>query len=106
MDGIEYYFAGFVLGGAHLRLFYPFLARTRKFRGNSKHFVRTCSHDTLANHFMRTMMITLDRNYEYYDHNNHNHGPEAYSRHDKFPLWWESVRDDDGGNLSVTKSHH
>ena len=24
----------------------------------------------------------------------------------KFPTWWESVHDDDGGNLSVTKSHH
>ena len=33
-------------------------------------------------------------------------GPEANSHHDKFPPWWESVRDDDGGNLSVTKSHH
>ena len=33
-------------------------------------------------------------------------GPEANSHHDKFPPRWESVRDDDGGNLSVTKSHH
>ena len=33
-------------------------------------------------------------------------GPEAYCHHDKFPPWWESVRDVDGGNLSVTKFHH
>ena len=37
---------------------------------------------------------------------NNSMGPEANSHHDKFPPWWESVRDDDGGNLSVTKSHH
>ena len=24
-------------------------------------------------------------------------GPEAYSHHDILSLWWESVRDDDGG---------
>ena len=33
-------------------------------------------------------------------------GLEAHSHHDKFPPWWVFVRDDDGGNLSVTKSHH
>ena len=33
-------------------------------------------------------------------------GLEAHSHHDKFPPWWVFVRDDYGGNLSVTKSHH
>ena len=33
-------------------------------------------------------------------------GYPAHSHHDKFPPWWDFVRDDDGGNLSVTKSHH
>ena len=33
-------------------------------------------------------------------------GLPAYSHHDGFPPWWVFVRDDDGGNLSVTKSHH
>ena len=33
-------------------------------------------------------------------------GYPAHSHHDKFPPWWVFVRDDDGGNLSVTKSHH
>ena len=33
-------------------------------------------------------------------------GYPAYSHHDKFPPWWVFVRDDNGGNLSVTKSHH
>ena len=33
-------------------------------------------------------------------------GLPAYSHHDKIPPWWVFVRDDYGGNLSVTKSHH
>ena len=33
-------------------------------------------------------------------------GSPAHSHHDKFPPWWDFVRDDYGGNLSVTKSHH
>ena len=33
-------------------------------------------------------------------------GLQAHSHHDKFPPWWVFVRDDYGGNLSVTKSHH
>ena len=33
-------------------------------------------------------------------------GYPAHSHRDKFPPWWDFVRDDDGGNLSVTKSHH
>ena len=33
-------------------------------------------------------------------------GYPAHSHHDKFPPWWDFDRDDDGGNLSVTKSHH
>ena len=35
---------------------------------------------------------------QFYDnHNNdcHYYGPEAYSRHDKFQPWWESVCNDD-----------
>ena len=36
----------------------------------------------------------------------HVDGYPAHSHHDKFPPWWDFVRDDDGGNLSVTKSHH
>ena len=36
----------------------------------------------------------------------HIHGPEAYSHHEKFPPWCQSVRNDDGRSLSVTKSHH
>ena len=44
------------------------------------------------------------------DHDDHDHddfdGYPAHSHHDKFPPWWDFVRGDDGGNLSVTKSHH
>ena len=29
-------------------------------------------------------------------------GLPAYSHHDRFPPWWVFVRDDNGGNLSVT----
>ena len=35
---------------------------------------------------------------------NDDDGYPAHSHHDKFPPWWDFVRDDDGGNLSVTKS--
>ena len=28
-------------------------------------------------------------------------GPKAYSHHDKFPPWWESVHNDDGGNPTI-----
>ena len=37
---------------------------------------------------------------------NGDNGLQAHSHHDKFPPWWVFVRDDYGGNLSVTKSHH
>ena len=38
--------------------------------------------------------------------NDDDDGLQAHSHHDKFPPWWVFVRDDYGGNLSVTKSHH
>ena len=40
------------------------------------------------------------------EENHDEEGYPAHSHHDKFPPWWDFVRDDDGGNLSVTKSHH
>ena len=45
------------------------------------------------------------------DHDDHDdddddHGLPAYSHHDKIPPWWEYVSNDEGGNVSVTKSHH
>ena len=49
---------------------------------------------------------TSDDIYDDSDDNNDDDGYPAHSHHDKFPLWWDFVRDDDGGNLSVTKSHH
>ena len=33
-------------------------------------------------------------------------GYPAYSHHDKFPPWWENVSNDEGGNVSVSKTHH
>ena len=44
--------------------------------------------------------------YHYDDDDDDDDGYPAHSHHDKFPPWWDFVRDDDGGNLSVTKSHH
>ena len=38
--------------------------------------------------------------------NHDENGLQAHSHHDKFPPWWVFVRDDYGGNLSVTKSLH
>ena len=40
------------------------------------------------------------------DGDDDDNGLQAHSHHDKFPPWWVFVRDDYGGNLSVTKSHH
>ena len=42
----------------------------------------------------------------HHGHTHRHHGYPAHSHHDKIPPWWDFVRDDDGGNLSVTKSHH
>ena len=42
----------------------------------------------------------------YDDEDDDEDGYPAHSHHDKFPPWWDFVRDDDGGNLSVTKYHH
>ena len=40
-------------------------------------------------------------------HNNYvGHGYPAYSHHDKIPQWWENVSNDEGGNVSVSKTHH
>ena len=33
-------------------------------------------------------------------------GYPAYSHHDKIPPWWGNVRNDEGGNVSVSKNHH
>ena len=33
-------------------------------------------------------------------------GYPAYSHHDEVPPWWENVSNDEGGNVSVSKSHH
>ena len=33
-------------------------------------------------------------------------GLPAYSHHDKIPPWWEYVSNDEGGNVSLSKSHH
>ena len=33
-------------------------------------------------------------------------GYPAYSHHDKIPPWWENVSNDEGGNVSVSKTHH
>ena len=46
-----------------------------------------------------------DANADFNDDHDYD-GYPAHSHHDKFPPWWDFVRDDDGGNLSVTKSHH
>ena len=32
-------------------------------------------------------------------------GYPAYSHHDKIPPWWGSVSNDEGGNVSVSKTH-
>ena len=130
--GIKYYFAGFVLGrgegvgwgvGGFICTFLSFFSHDGKIPGQKTPFQPkkfpymvikikifltflglNCEirHNNLADHFMRAMTITWDHNHECSDHNNHNQGLEAYFHHHKFPLWWESVRDDDGGNLSVT----
>ena len=33
-------------------------------------------------------------------------GYTAYSYHDKIPPWWGNVSNDEGGNVSVSKTHH
>ena len=33
-------------------------------------------------------------------------GYPAYSHHDKIPQWWGNVSNDEGGNVSVSKTHH
>ena len=33
-------------------------------------------------------------------------GYPAYSHHDKMPPWWGIVINDEGGNVSVSKTHH
>ena len=33
-------------------------------------------------------------------------GYPAYSHHDEIPPWWGNVSNDEGGNLSVSKTHH
>ena len=33
-------------------------------------------------------------------------GYPAYSHHDKIPPWWGNVSNDEGGNMSVSKTHH
>ena len=33
-------------------------------------------------------------------------GLPAYSHHDKIPPWWGNVSNDEGGNVSVSNSHH
>ena len=33
-------------------------------------------------------------------------GYPAYSHHDKIPPWWGNVSNDEGGNVSVSKTHH
>ena len=33
-------------------------------------------------------------------------GLPAYSHHDKIPPWWGNVSNDEGGNVSVSKTHH
>ena len=38
--------------------------------------------------------------------NNDDDGYPAYSHHDKIPPWWENVSNDEGGNVSVSKTHH
>ena len=41
------------------------------------------------------------------DHNNnYDDGYPAYSHHDKIPPWWGNVSNDEGGNVSVSKTHH
>ena len=55
---------------------------------------------------LMTMMIVVPDSGKHDDGDNDDGGLQAHSHHDKFPPWWGFVRDDYGGNLSVTKSHH
>ena len=34
------------------------------------------------------------------------HGYPAYSHHDKIPPWWGNVSNNEGGDVSVSKTHH
>ena len=38
-------------------------------------------------------------------HHHHHRGYPAYSHHDKVPPWWGNVSNDEGGNVSVSKTH-
>ena len=40
------------------------------------------------------------------DHDDDDDGYPAYSHHDKIPPWWENISNDEGGNVSVSKTHH
>ena len=33
-------------------------------------------------------------------------GLPAYSHHDKIPPWWGNVNNDEGENVSLSKTHH
>ena len=33
-------------------------------------------------------------------------GYPTHSHHDKIPPWWGNVSNDEGGNVSVSKTHH
>ena len=51
-------------------------------------------------------ILSLTDSHHHHHGQNPKNGLQAHSHHDKFPPWWDFVREDDGGNLSVTKSHH
>ena len=40
------------------------------------------------------------------DNDDDDMGYPAYSHHDKIPPWWGNVNDDEGGNVSLSKTHH
>ena len=42
----------------------------------------------------------------HHHHYHHDDGYSAYSHHDKIPPWWGNVSNDEGGNVSVSKTHH
>ena len=40
------------------------------------------------------------------DNGDDDDGYPAHSHHDKIPPWWGNVSNDEGGKVSVSKTHH
>ena len=50
--------------------------------------------------------FTFDEDVDVDDAVDDDDGYPAHSQHDKIPPWWGNVSNDEGGNVSVSKTHH